>query len=142
MIITPAHSGRWDSSDFLTVQTKMGYNSSEHALSLAQRDGIEIPDTAREFMSRLDRGTYIRYSNGDGQVQFGRSLGYVILGDKGSQTIYFGISKHGSNSILREVPVTTTRKDLIINIKSSGDGWHIHDDIGNMHEHHVISQAA
>lgn len=142
MRIVPAHSGRWDSGDFLTVQTKMGYNSLEQTLSSAQRDRIEIPEIARGFMSCLDRGRFIRYSNGDGQVQLGKSLGFVILGDKGNQTIYFGISKYGTNSILKEVPIATTRKDLIINIESSSDGWHIHDDIGKLHEHHLISQAA
>lgn len=142
MIITPAHSGRWDSGDFLTVQTKMGYNSLEATLSSAQRDGIEIPEKAMEFLSRLDRGTFIRYSNGDGQVHLGQSLGFVILGDKGNQTIYFGISEYGSNLILKEVPVATTRKDLKINIRRTRNGWHVVDDIGKLHEHHVISRAA
>lgn len=142
MIITPAHSGRWDSGDFLTVQTKMGYNSLETTLSSAQRDGIEIPEKARGLMSCLDRGKFIRYSNGDRQVQLGQSLGFVILGDKGNQTIYFGIGRYGENSILKEVPVATTRKDLKINIRRTRNGWHVLDDVGNLHEHHVISQAA
>ena len=123
---------------FPTIGTTMGYSSAGYVLSLAESKGIKIKGTDLErVLSRFDTNTPLEFSNCDGRVRRVRSLGFVMLGNRGEETLYLGISSNGSN-IDDEIPIATQRSNRTVTLLENDSSIEIIDQNGHGSVHYTI----
>ena len=123
---------------FPTIGTTMGYSSAGYIRSLAESKGIGIKgEDIERVLSMFDANTSLEFSNGDGRVRRVRSLGFVMLGNRGEETLYLGISSGGSK-IDDEIPIATQRSNRTITLLDNGSSIEIIDQNGHGPVHYTI----
>jgi hypothetical protein len=126
---------------FPTIGTTLGYSSARHVTSLAEFKNIRIQGTeAARILEMFDTNTPLEYSNGDGKGKKVRSLGFVMLGNRGEETIYLGVSA-GGNKVDEEIPITSQRSDRKVSISKRDSSWEITDDNGHGLIHYTVKKS-
>lgn len=105
-----------------SLGTTFGYTTWKNAHDSALRKGFNLNGTQTEaLMHKFIVGSKVSYKNEETSKE-ATSLGFVILGNEGKETLYLGLKTQEGKII--DIPIATQRSDLKIDIQQT-KGWQV-----------------